>query len=208
MFDVDGTLIESYDFDENCYIDAIFEVLGHHIDSDWEQYEHTSDAGILNQHIQKKGLLNDKYIIHRKVKNAFVKNIGHYLSQNTIKPIRGASEFLDQLRNIDNVTVSIATGGWRETALLKLEAAGLDVRGFPIASSDDHFSRTEIMKIALQKSGVSNNHSFTYFGDASWDKRACELLEFNFILVGNRIEHYQSIKDFTDKKKIYRFIGL
>ena len=46
MFDVDGTLVESYDFDGKCYVDAVYSVLGHHLNSDWRKYNNVTDAGI------------------------------------------------------------------------------------------------------------------------------------------------------------------
>ncbi len=38
--------------------------------------------------------------------------------------------------------------GWRETALLKLRAAGFEVGDTPIATSSEHFDRTVIMQLA------------------------------------------------------------
>ena len=36
MFDVDGTLIQSYGFDETCFVAAVKEVTGVDLVSDWE----------------------------------------------------------------------------------------------------------------------------------------------------------------------------
>lgn len=49
MFDIDGTLIESDDFDSECFTEAVKEVTGFDIDTDWSRYEHVTDAGILNE---------------------------------------------------------------------------------------------------------------------------------------------------------------
>ena len=39
IFDIDGTLVESFGFDDACYISAIREVLGEvHIHDDWSKY--------------------------------------------------------------------------------------------------------------------------------------------------------------------------
>ena len=38
------------------------------------------------------------------------------------------------LRGVDNLSLSIATGGWRRTALMKLESARIDSSGLPMAS--------------------------------------------------------------------------
>ncbi len=208
MFDVDGTLVESFEFDEACYLDAVYAVLGHYLDSDWNRYAHVSDAGILDEHLQSIGKWGERDAIHAEVKKAFIANIEAHLKQTPAKPIRGAAGFIKQLRANNSVSISIATGGWGETALLKLKSAGIDVRGLPLISSNDHYSRTEIMKIARQKAGATSEHNITYFGDAAWDKRACETLGFNFVLVGERCEHHQSIDDFTATAHAMSFIGL
>ncbi len=208
MFDIDGTLVESYEFDEKCYINAIFQVLGHNIDSDWTNYHHISDAGILDQHLQKHNLLYQREYIHAQVKSAFINNIKEHLIQYSAKEVPGAAEFITFLSKQNNVSLSIATGGWAETAQLKLASAGINVGSISIASSNDHYSRTEIMKFALNRAAVPPGYNLTYFGDAAWDKRACEDLQFNFVLVGNKIKHRQTIKDFTESKLACSFIGL
>ncbi len=43
---------------------------------------------------------------------------------------------------------------------------------------------------------ISNNVSITYFGDASWDKKACAELNWNLVVVGDRTEHHQRINDY------------
>ena len=48
IFDIDGTLVESFGFDDACYISAIREVLGEvHIHDDWNVrlYQHFENTG-------------------------------------------------------------------------------------------------------------------------------------------------------------------
>ena len=78
----------------------------------------------------------------------------------------------------------------------------------PIASSDDHYSRIEIMKKAEEKAQVQKKITRTYFGDAEWDKKASEELGFNFVLVGDRTYHHQSIPDFSDTNRALEYIGV
>jgi len=208
MFDIDGTLVESFDFDEKCYCDAVFEVLGHHIDSDWPQYKHVTDSGILNQHLDSKGLLHLQEAMHAKVKKIFIANIDDYVTRFPVQEIKGAKWFLDQLKTMPNVSLSIATGGWEETARMKLKAANFDISDIPIASSNDHYSRTEIMRMAFDKSEGKPQDKITYFGDAEWDKKACKYLGFNFVLVGNKATHSQNIIDFESVNEALSYIGL
>ena len=79
--------------------------------------------------------------------------------------------------------IAIATGCWRESALLKLESAGFGIDGIPVVTGDDSPVRVEIMRSALNKTG-GDVQSVTYFGDAEWDQRACRELGWNFVAVG------------------------
>ena len=208
MFDVDGTLVESYDFDEQCYIAAVHEVLGHEIDANWASYEHVSDVGILIEHLDRCGIHSDRELIIDAVKNSFVAKIKQYLSENTLAEIPGASGMIKELKKRESISLSIATGGWRETALMKLHSAGIDVSGIAMASSNDHFSRTEIMKVAKEKAKVSSEQRITYFGDAAWDLKASKTLGYNFILVGDRISHTKSVSDLKKINQILSLIGM
>lgn len=208
MFDVDGTLVKSYEFDEQCFIAAVSEVLGHSIDVNWHGYRHVTDAGILGEHLQRKKILNDHDEIHKVVKASFIKKIKAHLAKKPASEISGAAAFIANLKSRDSVSLSIATGGWEETAKLKLESAGIDVTGIPLASSSDHHARTEIMKMAKGKANVKSHDQLTYFGDAAWDKSACRELDYNFVLVGSRIQHEKSVNDLTNISMALSLIGI
>jgi len=208
MFDVDGTLVKSYEFDEECFVTAVSEVLGHDIDSNWDSYEHVSDAGILNEHLKRQGITSDHENIHSAVKKSFISKVQEYLSENPATEIPGASELIKKLKEHNSMSISIATGGWQETALLKLQSAGIDVSGIPIASSNDHYSRTEIMKVAREKANVCSNYAITYFGDATWDQKASSDLGYNFVLVGDRIKYEQSVQNLKNVNQILSLIGM
>ncbi|MCF6283510.1 MAG: HAD family hydrolase, partial [Candidatus Polarisedimenticolaceae bacterium] len=116
--------------------------------------------------------------------------------------------FLEKLREMNDVVLSIATGGWLESAELKLNSAGINIKNIPVASSNDHYCRTKIMKIAEQRATNGNAINNTYFGDGVWDKKACGELGYNFILVGNNASHSQRIINFSSQKKAFEYIGL
>ena len=208
MFDVDGTLVLSDEFDGDCFLEAVYEVLGHRLDTDWTKYTYVSDAGILDQHISENGLQTKGDDIRADVKKAFTEKIANCLKKNPALQVPGASEFFSELRRLENLSLSIATGGWYETALMKLESAEIDISDIPIASSNDHFSRTKIMKIAEEKAVGKIKARCTYFGDGEWDKKACEELGYNFVLVGKRTYHNQNILDFKNGKQALAYIGL
>jgi beta-phosphoglucomutase-like phosphatase (HAD superfamily) len=206
VFDIDGTLVQSYDIDSHCYVEAVKDVTGIAINSDWTSYQHVTDAGILQEVISKHRLA-DKLVIFKEVKQAFLEKLTARIALNSINQVGSCSAFLSYLKTRHDVVVSFATGGWYESAILKLASAGIDHSSILIASANDEISRNAIMIKAMKDyQGVVNKCS--YFGDGHWDKLACQQLGINFIAVGNRVEHYQSVKDFSNYTQLMKYIGL
>jgi beta-phosphoglucomutase-like phosphatase (HAD superfamily) len=208
MFDIDGTLVESYDFDADCFSAAIKDELGVSISSDWTNYKHITDSGILKQILDELNLAQERKRIELSVKAKFTAQIEAHLSTHKLFAIDGAAEFLAELAERKDVALAFATGGWLETARMKLEAADIHLPEIPIASSSDHYSRIEIMKKAQIKAGYSQYISKTYFGDGPWDLKASQDLGYNFVLVGNRIDYHQSISNFKQMELALNYIGL
>ena len=136
-----------------------------------------------------------------------MKNVKEHLKQTPAMPVPGAPAFIEYLKADKNVTVSIATGGWKDSALLKLLSAGIDIGSIPMASGDDDISRVGIMRCALNRAGVTPDES-VYFGDAIWDKMACEALGVRFVLVGHKIDHKPQVADYHDMALALKCIGL
>ena len=60
IFDIDGTLVDSFGFDDACYISAIREVLGEvYIHNDWSKYKNVTDTGSLRQ-IMEENKIEEK----------------------------------------------------------------------------------------------------------------------------------------------------
>ena len=207
MFDIDGTLVKSYDLDSRCFIDSIKDVTGIYVDSNWSKYRHVTDSGILEEIIDVNEITN-KQETHEKVKSVFIKKLEQSIANEPVQEIPGAASFLTLLNSMSDVVVSLATGGWYESAVLKLSSAGIDFSSIPLASSSDNISRTEIMKTAVSSIPNGKSYPCTYFGDGSWDKNACEQLGINFVLVGNRLTHKPNITNFVSIDEAIACIGL
>ena len=206
MFDIDGTLVETYEIDSQCFINAVKDVTGLSINSDWSKYQHVTDSGILDEILVSEGYSNSEGI-KVKVKQCFLKKLEASLARDPVKEIVGAAAFLKLLQSMNNVGVSLATGGWRESAKLKLESAKINFSSIPLASANDHYSRIEIMKLAANRAG-NNQYPCTYFGDCVWDKEACSSLGYNFVLVGRKFAHSPSINNFQSTKSALACVGL
>ncbi len=198
VFDIDGTLLQSAAVDDVLYKSAVLSILGPiQLRSSFSEYDYVSDSGILSQILNENGIADD-FDITESVKSCFVKSLSSHIAQNgPFEEIPGARRILERLVSSANHRVAIATGGWRASALLKLETAGLGDIDVPIATSDDAQDREEIMRIALSKLG-SNFTSITYFGDGPWDRDATLGLGWQFVAVGPVLGGLQSYDDLDD----------
>lgn len=211
MFDIDGTLVNSSRSDEACYVKASKIVLNVDISTDWTTYTDATDIGILNENIDRFNIKEDKGQIQQAFKQVFTDLIQEQIDfhPENVREVKGASSFIQYLRQQENVRVAIATGGFEETAKLKLRAAEIDINGCAFASSGDQYSRTGIMIAAEKKALITEPlTSKTYFGDAIWDKEASKSLNYQFVLVGNRTKHNFRIDDYQDQAKVLSLLNL
>lgn len=207
IFDIDGTLVESFGFDDACYISAIREVLGEvHIHDDWSQYKNVTDTGSLRQ-IMEENKIQEKEQI-KEVRTRFGELIRQYLQNSgTCLPKQGAIHLIDKLITADCYTVGFATGGWRHTAKMKLLHAGFNLGNTVLTSSDDGDERVVIMKKCLLQLG----HCFqrvVYIGDAEWDMQATKTLGWHFIGVGARLKGKCEfwVEDFSNHDSFMKMI--
>lgn len=206
MLDIDGTLLQSYEMDEQCFFDAVLEATGLEISTDWGSYPFVTDRGILKTFIEQQNLKYSLAELESIVKPIFIHNIRKAIEASPAKEVPGAKNFVAHLLNSDKYVVSIATGGWGETARIKLESAGFEVEKLSIMSCNDHYSRIKIMELAKSQMNKVIDYPVTYFGDAEWDLKACEQLAVNLVIVGDRVKHHQRIQDFKCLESALSFV--
>jgi beta-phosphoglucomutase-like phosphatase (HAD superfamily) len=156
LFDVDGTLINSYEFDTELFVQAVREVTGMVISGDWASYTYVSDGGVLQEEIARQGLAGNADEWERKVKERFTQMTQEHLHAspgNLEKP--GARQFVEHLLDRRDCVVGVATGGWGATARLKLQHIGLGKHlangRLALATSSDHHNRLAIMRLAERR---------------------------------------------------------
>jgi len=196
IFDIDGTLLHSAAVDDALYREAVKAVLGRvDLRPSLHHYDFVTDTGVLSQILADNGI-SVKPDYEHEIKMRFVDMLRVYVeSEGPFVEIPGASDLLASLRESASHAVAIATGGWRESAELKLESAGFNYSDFPLATSNDHHERTGIMEIALSQLGAGFE-SVTYYGDGPWDRDACVALGWQFVAVGPELgglEDYRSL---------------
>jgi beta-phosphoglucomutase-like phosphatase (HAD superfamily) len=211
MFDIDGTLVDSTGFDGRIYAETADDVLGIAVDRDWSTYPHVTDGGLLDEIMLRHGIADPDGTRHAAVKREFISRIGAYIQgePQSVREIAGATALLASLRLRSDCRVAIATGGWRETARLKLRAAGFDPDGVALASSCDAHRRTDIMEMAARRAMEGEEpRRRTYFGDGAWDRRACAELGWDFVAIGGGVPHPVAFDGFADRDAILACLGL
>ena len=162
----------------------------------YNDYKNVTDRGIVEEVMADNERSPDPDVVD-SVRSKFVSELSkHIFRSGPFKEVHGASRFLDRLRAEADTRIAIATGCWRESALLKLRSSGMALDDVAIATCDDSPSRTEIMRAAFARIGESVD-SVTYFGDAEWDIRACQELGWNFVAVGSDIRGLNSYEGFS-----------
>ena len=171
IFDIDGTLVESFHFDGIIYASAVKDVLGEvYINDNWNQYKNITDSGILQQIMDENKIWEEGHI--GEVRKKFGELIGRYLENSgECRPKKGANCLIDKLLFDQRYKIGLATGGWGHTAEMKLQQAGFDLKNMVLFSSDDSNERVEIMKKCLLALG-NCFHRIVYVGDAEWDIQA------------------------------------
>jgi len=191
MFDIDGTLTSTTDIDEYCFVQSVAHVMDiTGVDTNLANYKHVTDQSIAAEIIEKHLGRDAKDAEIAAIRDHFVMLIEHHVQDNPdqFRPTTGAEEMLCRLSERQGCGISLATGGWRESARLKIKASGLDVGHLPMVASDDARSREEIMQLSEERAkqfhGASRFDSVVYVGDGSWDLKSSRSVGYDFIGIG------------------------
>jgi phosphoglycolate phosphatase-like HAD superfamily hydrolase len=188
LFDIDGTLTLTSEVDDRCFLCALGEALGTtDIDADWTKYPHVTDSGIASALLEAHGGTPPSSQQLDAVRQRFVVLLQAEfgLDPTLCRAVPGSAAILGELARRAEFAIGLATGGWRESAELKLRHAGLDEWKIPLASASDARSREAIMTLVLERvarrRGVAGFESVVYVGDAVWDVRAARNLGYHFV---------------------------
>jgi phosphoglycolate phosphatase-like HAD superfamily hydrolase len=188
LFDIDGTLTDTNRVDNDCYIQAVREVLdGVEIESDWTRYPNVTDQGILVTLFERFKGRSPSSQESKRARSRFVELMREAQLRDSalIRPMAGANEMLCHLTARRDYCVALATGAWKESADLKLALAGLSRFSLEVTSSSDALSRESILSIAIERerlrSCIDRFASIVYVGDGCWDARAAKRLGLGFV---------------------------
>ena len=190
IFDIDGTLTRTNGVDEECYAQAVHDVLGvSGISTDWGSYRYSSDNGILHEIIETHCARAPTGRDFRAVRSRFIElvNVRSRSDREGWEAVAGAREILRELP-LMGWTIAVATGGWGPSALRKLECANIFISSIAFACADHAFARLDIIRWAL-RGAVGGTKSSTipvvYVGDGVWDLHAAREGGYGFVGIGH-----------------------
>lgn len=193
VFDVDGTLVDGTEMDNQCFDDAFLEVTGVPLPGDrWNRIREFTASAIV-----REGLHDwpdaEASAAETTIRAGFLArlNAAHAANVGAFPPVAGGPTLIEALLASDTCRVAIATGCWRETSLFKLAAAGYRVDGLEFASSSDCYRRVDIIRTVMNRLG-SDVGDTVYVGDQLWDYRAAMELSIHFVGVGRLREQLRS----------------
>ena len=187
IFDIDGTLLQSDASDDVLFLESVRYALGDvKLRESWGLYTQFTAAGILTEILRD----NDLEVTADRVsavRNRFIEGVRRHVSEHgPFAEVPGALAFVKRLHTSTTHRIGYATGGWGGSALFKLSLAGFPVERVPLASSDDHFERAQIMLCALAQLNT-DFETVTYYGDGHWDAVAAKELGWQFVPVGKKL---------------------
>lgn len=186
MFDIDGTLTQSYLVDGACFVRALDDVFGfREICDDWSVYPHCTDSGILAVIFQERRGRPPTSDEIAAFQSQLVSLLATAALESPIRPVDGAREMLELLSESPDWAVALASGAWETSARLKMASANLCFSHLPAAFADNAMQREAIMQASLERAlklhGRETFDAVVYVGDGIWDARACRALGWPFI---------------------------
>jgi phosphoglycolate phosphatase-like HAD superfamily hydrolase len=188
IFDIDGTLCESDNVDDKCYIQAFKEALDLNIsDMNWNNYEHVTDSGIayrIFDEIYNRTPREDEI---SKLKERYEYLLWKSYNENpgSFREIDGSVNLVRKINLMEDWVTCIASGGWGTAVKMKLKILNLDTLKIPIGNSDYHISKHDIIKLLIEESKAKNKLSLfekvIYVGDREYDYRTAQGLLIDFI---------------------------
>ena len=186
MFDIDGTLTQSDEADERCFVQALGDVFSFtEINTDWASYPHCSDSAILHELFQTRRRRSPEAAEVMALQSHFVALLTRITDIQPFIPVPGALAFVETLQRDPAFALSLASGAWECSGRLKLTSAGLPLAHLPAAFADDAHAREAIMESSLKRAALAacrdSFDAVVYIGDGVWDARATRNLGYHFI---------------------------
>lgn len=227
LFDIDGTILKVNDgISRNVFQKVICEFFNLKIiEQDFDlDFSGLTDLEILYKFAQIYGLDFEKVLSNQKI---LFKQIFEEFHSNCRKEhiyvYDNAAEFIVELNEKDWITLGLLTGNFKDCAYYKLELVGLD-KYFPFgAFGDENLKRSQLHSLAIERANnfVGSNlfscENTIVIGDSVPDILSARENNIRVISVATGRTTFETlatkrpdllIHNFSEKEKIYNFLGI
>ncbi len=162
LFDIDGTLLVSQHAGTRAMLAAAREMFGETFTYDGVEIAGRIDPLIWATVAAANGI-RDAEAHHDTFRASYAHHLARRLAaHDTVTLCPGVGALLDRLGSVDGLTLGLLTGNYRETGLLKIEAAGLDPALFPVAAwGCDGSSRRDLPPVAMARHADATGRPLT-----------------------------------------------
>lgn len=184
IFDIDGTLIDSVSGYHEVIVNAMSDMGIAEIDTNFNALKHHTDSYALKYNYESFFKKELPVTLLNNFENLIVK---YLQSQPKTIAIKGVSEVLIHLENSE-YAFAFATGSLPESAILKMNSAGLEMDAALLATSKTSYSREGFVLEAIEKAksyyNVTDFEQIISVGDGIWDLKTAQNLNLEFIGIG------------------------
>ena len=219
LFDLDGTLVDTYADDARLYAAALAEVAGCPVPLyGWEKYSEITASAIAREALApvlgRRTHDGEVYRV-REAQTRLWEN-AMAAGELNVRPVPGALELFKEAQARPGYVAAIATGGWGPSALIKLHLAGFPLENLIIATSDDGETRPSILNtaeiLAAAARGCFGFSGRVVIGDGIWDGRGARAVNGGFIGISADPRHAMDLRaegasavlpDFADRGRFW-----
>lgn len=189
ILDIDGTLTDTIEVDDECFRRAMALALGVPENViDWADAPHITDTGICYWLFERYREQQPSSLEVAAAKAEFLRLLESEAGTrpHRFTPVAGGRDVLSHLAQ-DGWSIALATGAWGASARIKLATAGIAAGPIPLVCSDDAPSRLELLRLAIDRAGATSSRGFEHvvsIGDGLWDLHAAAAADIAFVGIG------------------------
>lgn len=153
LFDIDGTLIKTGSAGKYAMSDAFTELFKIKDGLEGISFAGSTDLGIYDSALTKHSIDPDKAVPESVFRSKYLELLGKYLKEkpNGQEILPGVTEFLEFLKNREDIYVSLVTGNYREGAKIKLSHFDIDHHFNGGAFGCDFANRNLLPPLAIKR---------------------------------------------------------
>ena len=162
LFDIDGTILNTYGSGRRAIEEALGGVLGRPVETDGISFSGKTDPQIMNEVMAHMDLDEAARVRHLPdVIDAYVAALGQHLDPDGVTLLPGIRELVDDLQTQPDVQLALLTGNLEPTAHLKLSAARMDGYFDFGAFGSDSAHRPDLPAIAVERARAHTGRRFS-----------------------------------------------